>query len=100
MSAPSRESHSELVAIFNVPPFLSDGLKTLPTPALKAGVLLSPLFDWVELVPPPPLPQAARPMAMADIAAIAVLIRILFISRCTLFFGLGWSRGLRDVIDG
>src|SRR3954447_7867169 len=60
---------SEVFAIFNVPPFLSDGFTMLVVPALKPDDLVErvgPLFDE----PPPPQADSTRASA-AEPAATA-----------------------------
>src|SRR4051812_43986533 len=70
VSPRATESQSPEMPNFRVPPFLSEGLKTCPTAALNAGVLLSVLgVVVVEL-----LLQADRPSASTAQAATAVAI--------------------------
>src|SRR5690348_15125057 len=63
---------SSLLAIFNVPPFLSDGLTMPVLPALKPEAPLEPLEPLVPDEPPPPQADSTSANA-ADPATIALV---------------------------
>src|SRR5690606_10914161 len=76
------ESHASVIAIFRVPPFLSEGLTTF------SRAVLNPSPDEADpppvLCPPPPPPQAETPSVRAARAAVtAGLASRFFISRTT-----------------
>jgi hypothetical protein len=65
---------SEVLAIFSVPPFLSDGFTMLVVPALKPDdVLAVPLVLLLFDEPPPPQADSARASA-AEPAATAPIV--------------------------
>ncbi len=90
MSPGSRVSQSPELATLIVPPFLSDGLKTLPTAALTSAVPpepLSPPSFPSPLLPPPP--QADRPSAETAVSGREALHRLLLIVRLRPFLRSG-----------